>query len=206
MIFSGCPRAQLAPGVLWPSSVDATAEPPRSGPIIESYRMVPAKPPLPTDSYRPVHPVAGSHSSNPMSESLVGLMLPATRQKATGTGCAPCGLGGVKPQAGIDSAFVMVVSCSLRPISFSHGCPAAPVCWTAPMTNATNIADDNADVFSLIICRSPHQKSTSYTPADHRPNRYFRDRPMEFDCAKASGTRRVFTSLERSRGESEPHT
>src|SRR5437763_6811293 len=82
-------------------------------------------------------------------------MLPATRQNATGTGCAPCGLGGVKAPATTDSARVTVVSGSLRPISFSHTCPGVPACSTAPTANATRMAEDNAHVLSrLIICRS----------------------------------------------------
>src|SRR6185312_2241965 len=44
--------------------------------------MVPARPPLPTPLYLPFQLVSGSHTSNSMSLSLLGWMLPATRQKS----------------------------------------------------------------------------------------------------------------------------
>jgi hypothetical protein len=82
---------------------------------MESYRIDPAKPPLPTDSYRPDHADSGSHSSNLIFESCVGRISPATRQKAAGMGAgrmnarAQDGTGGVKAPAATDSAKVMVV-------------------------------------------------------------------------------------------------
>src|ERR1700691_3368786 len=42
--------------------------------------MEPPQPPLPTATNLPFHPVTGSHTSIPISESLVGLSVPATRQ------------------------------------------------------------------------------------------------------------------------------
>src|SRR6185437_2437856 len=83
--------------------------------------MTPANPPLPTDSYRPVQPVCGSQISNLISESRVGLMLPPTRQNATGTGIAPAAAPlGVKLPAACDCAIVMVVFESLRPARLSQ--------------------------------------------------------------------------------------
>src|ERR1700733_5466466 len=112
MIFSGCPKAHSAcvfAGVSCPSSVPATAEPAVRGRIMAPKGMTPAKPPLPTDSYRPVQAVCGSQTSNLMSESLVGLMLPPTRQKATGTGFVPAAdPGGVNAPAASDCAIVIV--------------------------------------------------------------------------------------------------
>src|ERR1700722_4670592 len=43
--------------------------------------MEPPQPPLPTARNLPFHPVTGSHTSIPISESLVGLSVAATRQK-----------------------------------------------------------------------------------------------------------------------------
>jgi hypothetical protein len=44
--------------------------------------MDPAKPPFPTPSNFPFQPEAGIHTSIPISESLVGASVAATRQKA----------------------------------------------------------------------------------------------------------------------------
>ena len=44
--------------------------------------MVPAQPPLPTAWNLPFHPDEGSHTSILMSESLLGVSVAATRQKA----------------------------------------------------------------------------------------------------------------------------
>src|SRR5437660_11903427 len=44
--------------------------------------MVPAHPPLPTASYFPFQPVAGSQTSNLISESLVGVDVAVIRQNA----------------------------------------------------------------------------------------------------------------------------
>ena len=82
---------------------------------MESYRIDPAKPPLPTDWYRPDQPEGGSHTSNLMFESCVGRISPVTRQKAAGIGVgrmnprAHSGTGGVKAPAATDSAKVIVV-------------------------------------------------------------------------------------------------
>src|ERR1700721_220631 len=43
--------------------------------------MEPPQPPLPTARNLPFHPATGSHTSIPISESLVGLSIAATRQK-----------------------------------------------------------------------------------------------------------------------------
>ncbi|MEO7208160.1 MAG: hypothetical protein ABI145_15590 [Steroidobacteraceae bacterium] len=91
---------------------------------------------MPTDSYRPVQPDSGNQTSNLMSESLVGLMLPVTRQKATGTGGElkyNCG-GGVNFPAANDSAPVMVV-----PGSFSSDRLAQVAAPAVPHTKNTEI-------------------------------------------------------------------
>ena len=60
-------------------------------------RQYPANPPLPTCSYLPFQS-EGSQTSNRMSESLVGLATPATRQKA---GKAALGAGRPGPAGGL---------------------------------------------------------------------------------------------------------
>ena len=66
----------------WPSSVAAVAYPRCKGSDMAASGIVPAKPPLPTCSNLPFQPDAGSHTSNLIAESLVGLATPKTRQKA----------------------------------------------------------------------------------------------------------------------------
>src|SRR5271170_1510003 len=95
----------------WPSSVPAEAYPRSRGPAIAASGIAPANPPLPTCSYLPFQPEAGSHTSNLISESLVGFATPSTRQNAgrsnVGAGC-PEPEGGVKAPAGTDVAAVIV--------------------------------------------------------------------------------------------------
>src|ERR1044071_4508466 len=95
--------------------------------------MVPAKPPSPAERNLPFHPVSGSHNSKRISESLVGAILPATRQIATGI--VPTGAGFTP--AGRDCARVMVVSGRLSPARAWHGiCAAAGLHTPAAATNA----------------------------------------------------------------------
>src|SRR5215510_1867573 len=91
---------------------------------MEEYEISPAQPPLPRPMNLPFHPDAGIHSSNLMSESLVGLISAATRQNAgklsnRGPGKLP-GLSGVNLPAGSAFASVMVVSGKVSVASISH--------------------------------------------------------------------------------------
>src|SRR6185312_9691799 len=85
--------------------------------------MPPAKPPLPSPRYLPFHPVSGSHTSILISESLVGLIVAATRQNAgrffteAGGTIAP---GGMNAPAATGCANVMVVSGSLSAARLSQ--------------------------------------------------------------------------------------
>src|SRR5580700_6450943 len=86
--------------------------------------MAPAKPPLPTCSYLPFQPETGSHTSNLISESLVGFATPATRQNAgmSARGGAPGGgLGGLNSPAGTEVADVIVALERESEARFSHG-------------------------------------------------------------------------------------
>src|SRR5262245_16758274 len=81
--------------------------------------MTPAQPPLPTAWNFPFQLLVGSHTSILMSESLVGLIVAATRQNSVSSlyGFAPrpppCrSPGGVKCPAGTSCAAVTVVSFS----------------------------------------------------------------------------------------------
>src|SRR5258708_24953020 len=77
--------------------------------------MFPAQPPLPTCSYLPFHAAAaGSHSSNLIWESLVGLAVAFTTQ------CA-----GTFSVAAAISADVTVVCGTFRPARLSHVCAHA---------------------------------------------------------------------------------
>src|SRR5947209_8081659 len=97
--------------------------------------MVPAKPPLPTPWNFPFHPEAGIQTSNWISESAVGLILPATRQKAGRfrIGFPP---GGVNSPAGRGSAIVIDVFGSASEARFSH--VAASAGRAAPISSGAN--------------------------------------------------------------------
>ena len=85
--------------------------------------IVPAKPPLPTCSNLPFQPDAGSHTSNLISESLVGLATPRTRQKAgrARSGAGWPGLeGGLKAPAEMEVADVMLASERGSDANLSH--------------------------------------------------------------------------------------
>jgi hypothetical protein len=94
----------------------------------DAYAIAPPNPPFPTPSNFPFHPEAGIHTSIPISESLVGVSIAATRQNA-GIFSNTSPLGAVKVPAGIHCAAVIVASGSLSEARFSHGSPAA---WPAP--------------------------------------------------------------------------
>src|SRR5262249_50029156 len=87
----------------------------------------------------PFQPEEGIHTSNLISESLVGLITPVTRQKA---GRALKGAaepaGGVNAPAATGCAAVIVVFASLRSPSFSQDCALAGFALNAAApSNAT---------------------------------------------------------------------
>src|SRR5215469_10439389 len=93
----------------------------------------PAKPPFPRLKYLPFHPETGIQTSTLMSESFDGLISAVTRQKAGRrlnalrvSSCWSNGPAGRvnSPEATV-CADVIVVSSSLRPLSFSQTCAAA---------------------------------------------------------------------------------
>src|ERR1041385_8801523 len=94
--------------------------------------MAPAKPPSPAERNLPFHPVSGSQTSKRISESLVGAILPATRQIATGI--VPTGAGFA--QAGRDCARLIVVSGGPSPAWAWHDICAAAGLHTPAATNA----------------------------------------------------------------------
>src|ERR1700722_441516 len=132
--------------------------------------MDPAKPPLPTDSYRPDQFDSGSHTSNLISESWVGRISPATRQKAAGIGfgCmnarAHDGTGGVKPPAATDSARVMVVLGNAMCAKSAQlpAATAAAVAAAGSAAHASHVNDANANTkfeFLPVIAPSPFQNN-----------------------------------------------
>src|SRR5262245_53464250 len=76
--------------------------------------MAPDQPPLPKPMNLPFQPSAGIHTSTLISESEVGRMVAASRQKAGSSRNAACRaglrLGSVKAPADTASALVMVVA------------------------------------------------------------------------------------------------
>src|SRR5690349_9454552 len=97
-----------------------------------------------------------------MSESLVGLIVPATRQKATGTAVefARCG---VNAFGSTDAAMSMVVSFNFRPLRFSHGIggpDTAPVGVKLPAMTAVNRprATTGTIVFRRVFMVAPDER------------------------------------------------
>src|SRR5712692_4895671 len=88
--------------------------------------MLPLQPPLPTAWNLPFQPEAGIQISILMSESVVGLRVAATRQKAgrslndAGGALAGCGAGALNAPAATGSARVMVVSGRVSEARFSQ--------------------------------------------------------------------------------------
>jgi hypothetical protein len=97
--------------------------------------MTPAQPPLPTDWSFPFHREVGSHTSILISESLEGVNVAVTLQKAgRPPNCAteggppasvPPGAGGTKAPASMSVADVIFVSGSERLPRLSHDVAAA---------------------------------------------------------------------------------
>jgi len=106
---AGIPTAAFVSGIGRSSGIAR-----RSASPIPECEISPAQPPLPRPMNLPFHSDAGIHSSNLMSESLVGLTSTATRQNAgklsRGRPGKLPGLGGVNLPAGSGFARVMVVS------------------------------------------------------------------------------------------------
>src|SRR2546428_4161369 len=75
--------------------VRAPAYPAATAPASAGYGIVPAHPPLPTAKNLPFHPDAGSQISVLMSESLLGVNVAVTRQKA---GRLPNGFAAAPPR------------------------------------------------------------------------------------------------------------
>src|SRR5262245_51939863 len=98
--------------------------------------MEPAKPPLPMPWNLPFHPEAGIQTSNWISESAEGLMLPATRQNSgiSGSGCPA---GGVKLPAGESVAEAIAVCGRASDARLSH--VAAPAGIAARSQNSVRM-------------------------------------------------------------------
>src|SRR6187549_2861651 len=95
--------------------------------------MVPAQMPLPMPTYLPFHPLAGSHTSDLMSESLEGLSVAWTRQKAG--------------------------KFAYRPAPMPGGPPPPAGGWNAPA--ATTLAAVTLPVGRASWARSPHSAATA---------------------------------------------
>src|SRR6185436_14557425 len=104
--------------------------------------MMPPAPPLPVPRNLPFQVSAGgSQTSIRMFDSGVGLSVAATRQKAGTVIAGALALAfGLNGPAATASAVVMVVSCSLRPLSASH--PPEGDCADRPL--ATHAARAHA--------------------------------------------------------------
>src|SRR5579863_5176901 len=149
--------------------------------------MTPANPPLPTDSYRPVQPVCGSQTSNLISESLVGLMLPATRQKGTGIGFDPAAArGGVNAPAASDCAIVIVVLGSLRLAR-----PSQLIANTGLPANAAEASRNDVSpsgIRCLIMTNSPQDCFATVGLTNLQLLRPAANNPMQSSrCLKQSG-------------------
>src|SRR5437667_5101908 len=119
---------------------------------MNGYQISPDQPPFPSPMNLPFQSVAGIQTSNLMSESFVGLISPATRQKAGklsngGPGNAN-GLGGANVPAGSDFATVIVVSGRFSAARLSQ--VAAPADGARKTHAATAMA--------LSASRSPRKK------------------------------------------------
>jgi hypothetical protein len=123
MTFSGCPTANVPCGVFvasCPLSVAATTYPRRSGSMSPARLMMPANPPLPFCRYLPFQPVKGSQTSNVISESSDGRLIPRTSQWAgTSTPAVPCAVFEAAGPAAIvlEVTTVACRSCSIARVS-----------------------------------------------------------------------------------------
>src|SRR6185369_3123970 len=115
--------------------------------------MTPPAPPLPVPRNLPFQVSAGgSHTSMLMFDSGVGLSVAATRQKAGTVIAGALALAfGLNGPAATAAAVVIVVSCSLSPLSASHE-PEGDCAATAPARQAASapaVAHRSAKAFAL---------------------------------------------------------
>src|SRR5690348_719505 len=103
--------------------------------------MVPARPPLPTPLYLPFQLVSGSQTSNLMSLSLVGRMLPATRQKSGRPVIARVLPGGVKlpPVTGWAKVITVCGSARLARLAQSVAASAGALTAVVPSSKAAEL-------------------------------------------------------------------
>src|SRR5688500_403034 len=109
--------------------------------------------PLPMPTYLPFHPLVGSHTSDLMSESLVGARLACTRQNSgrfenrpgPTPGGPPAPVGGWNAPAATTVAAVTLPFGSARSASSRHSAAAA-----GEAANAAAAAPLNASHFLLI--------------------------------------------------------
>src|SRR6266850_4258214 len=115
--------------------------------------MVPPRPPLPTPSNFPFHPVVGIHTSTLMSEAGLGLSVTVTRQKDGRLWIGIPPLGGVNVPDTV-AAEVMVVSGNAVSAALlmrsEHVSAAAGVAARATVTNATARSTTNELRLTLI--------------------------------------------------------
>src|SRR5215471_8245725 len=106
--------------------------------------MSPAQPPFPTPANLPFHPVSGIQTSNRISESDVGAITPAIRQKGGRFLSAPGWRGSAKDPSLISCASVTAVFVGAREARPAH--PAAGS-WAIGLANDSNtLATRTADL------------------------------------------------------------
>src|SRR5687768_5348246 len=112
--------------------------------------MLPAQPPSPADRNLRFQALVGIHTSKLMLESLVGLMMPATRHAAVSIGgVAP---GGSNAPAGTTAATVMVVSGNCNEASASQAIGAASALDAATAANGSAASKALLDFMRSPLC------------------------------------------------------
>src|SRR5436309_9200579 len=133
---------------------------------MNGYQISPDQPPFPSPMNLPFQSVAGIQTSNLMSESFVGLISPATRQKAgklsKGSPGASTGFGGVNVPAGSDFARVIVVSGKVSAARLSQ--VAASADGGRKTHAATRIAKNATHVSSVALCGVVDRTALIATP------------------------------------------
>src|ERR1700719_4497686 len=126
--------------------------------------MLPQNPPQPSCSYLPFQlDPAGIQTSKLMCESLVGVDVPATRQKAGSPVSAVVEPGGVKLPPVTDCAAVMVACCSDRLAKLSQVAAAAGM---APATTAASeTVERTRDLKRSIMVFLPNVRPSYPSPA-----------------------------------------
>src|SRR4051812_30545125 len=106
--------------------------------------MTPWKPPPPVPRNLPFHVVLGSQTSILMAESLIGVSVAVTRQKAGRPLSVAGGVVGVtKTPVSLSAADVIVVCCSCRPARFVQGVAAAGAAASTAQANSATAALTN---------------------------------------------------------------